>query len=74
MSKFLNYPLEEVGCLYTRNPHVAEEYRMTLFSYTWHFTITGNSGIDTVYCDSLKDLLRLINHWNRTKEWKYVAS
>lgn len=72
MSK--DYPLEEVGCLYTRDPHVAEEYGMTLFSYTWYHTDSSDSGNRVVYCYDHKDLLKLINHWNRTEEWKYVAS
>jgi hypothetical protein len=65
--------LYEAGVHYTRDPKIAFEQYYKEFSYKWEHIPTGKSGVTIVYCDDLTGLMTLINHWNKTSDWKYTA-
>lgn len=72
--------MEEIGIHYTRDEEEAKELGYTEYTYNSQYLavdfedqeIKRSTHANKIYCISIKDVLQLVNHWNRQQwAWKY---
>lgn len=62
---------DEAGTFYTRDEREANERGFKRFDYSWAHE-DGKECQSVVYCDSVADLMKLINRWNQSRsKFKY---
>ena len=64
--------LYEAGIAYTDDPKMANSYNMSPVTYSWSHLPTGETGTTKIYIRYPEDIVKLLNVWNRGKDWKYT--
>lgn len=69
-------PLNEARVQYYRgcNPPPEDERHAGMWIhvyYSWQHIKSGQTGSGSVYVQRRDDLFILLNHWNRSDQWKY---